>query len=182
MEYPPQIERLRSVLKTMPGVVEVEAHQTPLQDINVQELSLVPLGDLPHAAIRRTKGGLPAEALGQVFVTLDPTVESWRTLEFLSWQVRDWSRAGRCVQIRTRGLPPVIGERVQLGTSLRVIIEFFVSGLDTDPERMLREIDEFAADLQSSLRLYGLDWRDGQIQKKGESGRRGDCPPGSHTT
>jgi hypothetical protein len=65
-------------------------------------------------------------------------------------------------------LPPIIGERIQLGTSLRVIIEFFVSGLNTEPERMLREIDEFAADLQSSLRLYGLDWRAGQIEKEGE--------------
>jgi hypothetical protein len=141
MEYPPQIERLRSVLKAMPGIVEVEADHTPLQDIHVEELSLVPLGDLPHAAIRRTNGGLPAEALGQVFVTLESTIESWRTLEFLSWQVRDWSRAGRGVQIRTRGLPPVIGDRIQLGTSLRVIIEFFVSGLDSEPEGMLREIE-----------------------------------------
>jgi hypothetical protein len=168
MSYPPQIERLRSVLKAMPGVVEVEADHTPLQDINVQELSLVPFGDLPHAAIRRTNGGLPAEALGQVFITFSPTVESWRTLEFVSWQVRDWSRAGRCIQIRTRGLPPVIGEQIQLGSSLRVIIEFFVSGLATDPERMLRELDEFAKDLESSLRIYGLDWRGGAIERRGE--------------
>jgi len=133
------------------------------------ELSLVPFGDLPHAAIRRTNGGLPTEALGQVFITFSPTVESWRTLEFVSWQVRDWSRAGRCcIQIRTRGLPPVIGEQIQLGSSLRVIIEFFVSGLDTDPERMLREMDEFATDLQQSLRLYGLDWRGGAIERKCE--------------
>jgi hypothetical protein len=168
MNYPPQIERLRSVLKTMPGVVEIEADHTPLQDIKLSDLGLVPLGDLPHAAIQRTKGGLPAEALGQVFVTLDPSIESWRTLEFLSWQVRDWSRAGRCVQLRTRGLPPVINERIQLGTSLRVIIEFFVSRLDTDPERLLREIDEFASDLQGAFQLYGLDWRGGTIQRKGK--------------
>lgn len=174
MEYPPQIEQLRAALKAMPGVLEVEADHTPLQDISVRELSLVPLGDLPHAAIRRTNGGLPSEALGQIFVTLDPTVESWGTLEFLSWQVRDWSRAGRCVQIRTRGLPPVIGEQVQLGTSLRIILEFFVSGLDTDPERLLRELNEFADALRSSLRLYGLDWRGGPIQRKGAQGTAGN--------
>lgn len=126
------------------------------------------LGDLPHAVIRRSKGGLPAEALGQIFVTLDPTVASWRTLEFISWQVRDWSRSGRTVQIRSRGLPPVIGERIQLGTSLRIIIEFFVVGLDTDPERLLREIEEFATDLQGSQRMYCLDWSNGTIQRKNE--------------
>jgi hypothetical protein len=166
MEYPPQIERLRSVLQTMPGVAEVEADHTPLEHINVQQLSLVPLGDLPHAVIRRTKGGLPAEALGQIFITLHPTTESWRTLEFLSWQVRDWSRAGHGVQIRSRGLPPVIGEQIQLGTSLRIIIEFFISGLDTDPERMLRVIEDFATALQSSLGHYCLDWHGGTIQRK----------------
>jgi len=168
MGYPPQIERLCSVLKAMPGVLAVEADHTPLSDIDLQELSLASFGDLPHAAIRRSNGGLAAEAVGQVFVTLSPTVESWRTLEFVSWQVRDWSRAGRCIQIRTRGLPPIIGERIQLGSTLQVIIDFFIAGLDTDPERMLREMDEFGADLQRSLRLYGLDWRGETIEKKGE--------------
>ena len=152
----------------MPGVAEVEADHTPLQDIKVAHLSLVALGDLPHAAIRRTNGGRPAEALGQVFITLSPTLESWRTLEFVSWQVRDWSRAGRCIQIRTRALPPTVGGQIQLGSSLRVIIEFFVSGLDTDPERLLRELEEFAKDLESSLRMYGLDWRGEAIVRKAD--------------
>lgn len=165
MEYPPQIEHLRSVLKSMPGIADVDATHTPLEDINVEQLSLVPLGDLPHAAIRRTNGGLAAEALGQISITFSPTVESWRTLEFLSWQVRDWSRSGHCIQIRTRGLPPMIGEQIQLGTSLRVIIEFFVSGLDSDPHRLLKEIDQFATDLERSLHLYSLDWRGSTIKK-----------------
>jgi hypothetical protein len=168
MSYPPQIERLRSALKALPGVIEVEANHTPLQDISVQDISLVEFGDLPHAAIRRTSGGLPAEALGQIFITFSPSVESWRTLEFVSWQARDWSRGGRNIQIRTRGLPPMVGDQIQLGSSLRAIIEFFVTGLDTDPERLLREMDEFGADLEDSLRLYCLDWHDGSVKKKGE--------------
>jgi hypothetical protein len=168
MKYPPEIEKLRYLLKSMPGVMEVEAAHTPLQDFDVDKLSQVPLGDLPHAAIRRSSGGLQGEALGQVFITLSPTLESWRTLEFLSWQVRDWSRAGHCIQIRTRGLPPALGERIQLGLSLRVIIEFFVVGLDIEPERMLRQIDEFARVLESSILLYGLEWRDGTVKKKSE--------------
>jgi hypothetical protein len=170
LDYPPQIERLRTVLKRMPGVQEVEADHTPLQDIKADNLSLVPFGDFPHAAIRRTNGGLPGEALGQIFVTLLPTVESWRTLEFMSWQVRDCSRGKRCVQIRTRGLPPVVGEQIQLGTSLRVIIDFFVSGLDVDPHRLLKEIEEFAETLELSIRLYcsqwGLQWTGGDIKRK----------------
>lgn len=64
----------------------------------------------------------------------------------------------------------MVGEQIQLGSSLRTIIEFFVAGLDADPERLLREMDEFAADLEDSLRLYRLDWHDGSIKKKGERG------------
>lgn len=167
MSYPPQIERLCSVLKALPGVIEVEADRTALQDIKVEDMSLVDFGDLPHAAIRRTSGGLPAEALGQVFITFSPSVESWRTLEFMSWQVRDWSRGGRNIQIRTRGLPPTVGERIQLGSSLRAIIEFFVAGLDLDPERLLREMDEFRANVEDSVRLYRFDWHGGSVKKPG---------------
>jgi len=118
MSYPPQIESLCSVLQELPGIIKVDASHTPLHDIKVKDMSLVPYGDLPHAAIRRTDGGLAAEALGQLFITFSPTIESWRTLEFLSWQVRDWSRSGLNVQIRTRGLPPMVGETIQLGSSL----------------------------------------------------------------
>jgi hypothetical protein len=169
MPYLSQIERLISALKTLPGIEEVEADHTPLENLDVSTLSLVTLGDLPHAAIRRTNGGLRGEALGQVFIRLSPTLESWRTLEFLSWQVRDWSRGGRGVQIRTRALPPAIGEKVQLGSTLGVIIEFFVSGLDNDPEALLKTIDEFGQALDHSLRLYGLEWNDGNIRKKAGS-------------
>lgn len=166
MEYPSEIEKLRSVVMSMPGVVEVEAGHTPLEDFDVEHLSMVPFGDLPHAAIRRTNGGLPAEALAQIFIDLERATASWLTLEFLSWKVRDSSRAGKCVQIRTRGLPPEIGGQIQLGTSLQVIIDFFVSGLDSDPRRLLQEIEEFAHSLQSSLEIYALDWSEGAIRKK----------------
>jgi hypothetical protein len=152
----------------MPGVTEVGAEHTALGDFDVAHLSLVPYGDLPHAAIRRSQGGLPGEALGQVMIRLSPSVQSWRTLEFLSWQVRDWSRAGRNIQIRTRGLPPVIDNRLQLGSSLAVIIEFFVDGLDEDPTRLLRTMEEFGNSLTDSLAVYGLDWRGETIQREAE--------------
>lgn len=166
MEYPTEIEQLRTVLKSMPGVMNVDASHTPLEDLDIAHLSLPPFGDLPHAAIQRTGGGLPAEALGQIFITLAPSSASWMTLEFISWQVRDWSRAGRGVQIRTRGLPPSIGPQLQLGSSLQVIIDFFVSGIDSNPGRLLSEIQEFATDLMGSLDLYALDWQDGTVEKR----------------
>jgi hypothetical protein len=163
MSYPPQIEKLRAVLLALPGVVEVEAQHVPLADFDVSHLGLVSFGDLPHAAIRRSNGGLPGEALGQVMLRLSPSLESWRTLEFLSWQVRDWSRAGRNVQIRTRGLPPVIDNRLQLGSSLLVIIDLFVGGLDEDPMRLLTTLEEFGDAVRFELAMHGLEWRDDTI-------------------
>lgn len=167
MVHPPEIERLRTIIFTMPGVVEVEAEHAFLEDFNVEDLSLASFGDLPHATIRRTSGGLQGEALGQVFIALSPTVQSWRTLEFISWQVRDWSRAGQNIQIRTRGLPPIVGDRIQLGSSLRVIIDLFVSGLDVDPGKLLRNLDEFAKAIELSLRLYRLEWCGETVRARG---------------
>jgi hypothetical protein len=165
MPLPPSIEALTNTLLSLPGVERVEADHTPLEELNVEDLGLVPYGDLPHAALLRTKGGMPGEALGQFFIELRPELPSWHTLEFLSWQVRDCSRAGNRIQIRSRGLPPVIDGRIQLGTSLAFILEFFVDGLDEDPERLLNAIADFASGLQSSLRLYDLSWTDGTVRK-----------------
>lgn len=49
------------------------------------------------------------------------------------------------------------------------VIEFFVAGLDSDPERLLREMDQFATDLGRSLRLYGLDWHGNSVKRKEKS-------------
>jgi hypothetical protein len=166
MSLPPAIEALTNVLLALPGVESVEAKHTPLEELDVADLGFVPFGDLPHAAILRTKGGLRGEALGQVFVEFRPELESWRTLEFLSWQVRDSSRAGKRIQIRSRGLPPFIGGEIQLGTTLVFIIEFFVDGMDVDPQRLLKEIAEFAGDIQSSLKIYRLSWVGGVVLKE----------------
>jgi hypothetical protein len=164
MEYPSEIESLRAVLLSLPGVTQVEAQHTPLEELQITDLTLPPLGDLPHAALRRSGGGLPGEALGQIFVRFTPSAESWLTLEFLSWQVRDWSRSGKNVQIRTRGLPPVLG-RIQLGSTLGVIIEFFVDGLEKDPMALLKLLEDFGRDTKSSFELYGLKWTGGVVRE-----------------
>jgi hypothetical protein len=50
-----------------------------------------------------------------------------------------------------------------------VIIDFFVAGLDVDPGRLLREIEQFATDLGRSIRLYDLDWHGGSVKRKEKS-------------
>jgi hypothetical protein len=66
----PLAEQLRICVKSM-SVMEVDASHTPLQDLEVPHLPLPPFGYLPHAALQRTNGGLPAVALGQ-YLSLSP--------------------------------------------------------------------------------------------------------------
>lgn len=168
MSFSPEVETLTRVLLAMPRIESVDADHTPLEEFDVAHIGLVSFGDLPHAALLRTNGGLPGEALGQIFFRLRPELASWHTLEFLSWQVRDCSRAGERIQIRSRGLPPFIDNRIQLGTSLVFILEFFVDGMDRDPRRLLQQIAAFAKSLQQSLSLFGLSWADGVVRKTAE--------------
>jgi hypothetical protein len=63
----------------------------------------------------------------------------------------------------------MVGEQIQLGSSLQVIIDFFVAGLDVDPGRLLREIEQFATDLGRSIRLYDLDWHGSSVKRKEKS-------------
>lgn len=165
MSLPPAVEALTNTLLSLPGVAQVEPDCTPLAELNEEHLSLVSYGDLPHAALLRTKGGVPAEALGQFFIVLRREEASWYTLEFLSWQVRDCSRGGQRIQFRSRGLPPFIDGRIQLGTTLAFILEFFADGMDMDDNRLLDSIAAFAKSLQESLEEYGLNWDEGAVRK-----------------
>ena len=63
----------------------------------------------------------------------------------------------------TRGLPPLIDGRIQLGTTLVFILELFVEGLDVDAGRLLSEIADFACAIQTSLEIYGLSWAGGTV-------------------
>ena len=48
---------------------------------------------------------------------------------------------------------------VPLGmTSLLVVIDFFVDGLEEDPSRLLDMMQEFGDDVRSSMAIYELDW------------------------
>jgi hypothetical protein len=84
-------------------------------------------GDLPHAAIRRTPGGLQGEFLitAELLFTQDYT--GWIALEFLAWWVRDLSRSGHIVQMRTAGAS-ACGLWHAVGTDLEICHRIF-SGL-----------------------------------------------------
>ncbi|HDZ9259499.1 TPA: hypothetical protein RUZ22_002919, partial [Vibrio cholerae] len=77
-----------------------------------------------------------------------------QALEFLSWWVRDLSRSGDNVQIRTIGLPPIVGDTVQLGNTLSFWFEAYIVTERDDIGLVLIEISDLAQSLNSSYNLY----------------------------
>lgn len=165
---PAEIVKLYEALIALPGVQDVGTAAYTMEDIELDHLNLPVYGDLPHATILRSNGGLDSEMLGQFFITLNKTTEAWLTLEFLSWQVRDWSRSGNHIQLRSVALPPYIENRVQLGTSLSIVIDFFRTGHKVDENALLTMVDSFANDLQESIEVWNLSWENG-VPKAGHS-------------
>jgi len=112
-------------------------------------------GDLPHAALRRTKGGLADEAWVQTeFELAGGDIKGWVTLEFLAWWVRDLSRSGRQIQLRPMALPPLVGKEVQLGGTLKFIIDRFISCPGKDNAPALAELQDQAESLSDNIDDY----------------------------
>lgn len=152
---PTEVAALRRVLQRLPGVSEVQVHPVNLSSLDPAELSLPSMGDLPSGALRRSGGGLPGESVIQVWLNLARAPESWTTLEFLAWYVRDSCRAGDVAQMRVRGLAPRVGDQVQVGTTLLFVIEWFVISPEGDFESLLKRIREETESLSVFLLHYG---------------------------
>jgi hypothetical protein len=154
-DRPPEVAWLVSVVSSIPGVRECQLERIFLPEINVSDLALPgPIADLPIAAIRRTDGGLPEELLVSIDFRIERNEVGLKALEFLSWWVRDQSRAGANVQIRSIGLPPVVGNQKQLGTTLRFTIDWFYADPSQDIEKLLGAIGKMAKDLEQNLDFY----------------------------
>jgi hypothetical protein len=110
-------------------------------------------GDLPHALLRRTGGGLENEAWANTEFELSRDESGWLTLEFLAWWVRDLSRSGEQIQLRPMALPPKAYE-VQLGGTLKFIFDHFVICDGDDDDAALRMMQERADSLDMAINLY----------------------------
>jgi hypothetical protein len=152
-EYPPEVEAFHVALKRLAGVTEVDTGLKALSQFGPETFSLPgEFGDMPHALLRRSNGGLPDEAWANTEVVLSRDEAGWLTLEFLAWWVRDQSRGGELIQMRPMALPPK-GFDVQLGRTLKFVIDHFATCPDS-PAPMLELIGSRAADLSESIDLY----------------------------
>jgi hypothetical protein len=153
-EEPIEVVDLRNTLMRLPGIADVSIQPKRLDGLDTEVLSFSEMADLPSGALRRTRGGLPGESLVQVWFTVDKTPESWTSLEFLGWFVRDACRAGDVAQIRVRGLAPRVGDQVQVGTTLEFVIEWFVIDADATLKPLLERVRQETANLQLFMKLY----------------------------
>lgn len=127
-------------------------------------------GDLPHALLRRSKRGRKDEAWANVEFELTRDEAGWLTLEFLAWWVRDLSRSGEQVQLRPMALPPKAYE-VQLGRTLKFIIDQFVICPGGEKDAALRMMQERADSLNGSIDNYAEVLGDLARPRKGKRGR-----------
>lgn len=153
---PPEVSRLVSAVSSVKGTTSVEVDKTYLPEVNVTDLSLPgAYADLPIATLRRSKGALPEEQLLSINFRIERSEAGLKALEFLSWWVRDQSRGGQNMQIRSIGLPPIAGERKQLGSTLRFTIDWFYNSQTRSMQEVLAAMGEKAKELELAVKLYG---------------------------
>ncbi|MBY0512776.1 MAG: hypothetical protein K2P78_02575 [Gemmataceae bacterium] len=155
MAYPPALERLHAALASLPGVSDVCSGIESLQGLTGDDLRFPDFAHVPHGALRRTNGGLTGEALVQVEFRIAATAAGWRSLEFIAWFVRDQARGGVFIQLRPFALPPMYGDQVQLGHTLKWHIDLFCPDTGEDLSPQLAKIDGIAAGLELAINLYG---------------------------
>jgi hypothetical protein len=152
--YPPQVETLHAALRRLVAVGEVRTGLKNLAEYEPRTYSFPgEFGDLPHALLRQTGGGLVGEMWANTEFELSRDEAGWLTLEFLAWWVRDLSRSGRQIQLRPMALPPRAYE-VQLGRTLKFIIDRFVVCPGDDITPVLVELQDRGESLSGNIDDY----------------------------
>src|SRR5207237_5601265 len=93
------------------------------------------------------------EAWANTEFVLSRDENGWLVLEFLAWWVRDLSRAGHAIQMRPMALPPKAFD-VQLGRTLKFMIDHFAQCPGGDPAPLLALLRERAKSLDQAISLY----------------------------
>jgi hypothetical protein len=157
---PREVTQLVTAMKAIRGITGAELNKTYLPDIKVSDLSLPgAYADLPIAILRRSQGALAGELLLSVNFQIERNEAGLKALEFLSWWVRDQSRGGENMQIRSIALPPVIGNTTQLGKTLRFTIEWFYIDTSQDMQKVLNNISEKAKSIEFYTKMYGAAFK-----------------------
>ncbi len=153
-DYPIEIEDFHQALQQLKGIGDVCSGIDQLDGIQTSDFSFPDYGHLPLAALLRTNGGLPNELIIQFEFTIDKSPESLVSLEFISWFVRDQSRNGKQVQLRTFALPPQTAAGRQLGNTLKFHIDCFFEETTGSLQPVLDRIADMSKSLKLLTKLY----------------------------
>ncbi|MGH1421177.1 MAG: hypothetical protein ACRBEQ_05120 [Hyphomonas sp.] len=154
-DMPGEVVALENAFRAVPGIYDVSVGKNILTADDIQAIDKLSFGgvyaDLPIAMLRRSKGNLENEILINVEFRIEKNVNGLKALEFLSWHVRDSSRSGENLQIRSIGLPPQGNEHVQLGHTLRFWFEAYIVTESEEMSAVLVRISELAGDLNENF-------------------------------
>lgn len=155
-DAPPEVVRLIAALTAIPGVTRAQLDNTYLPDVALADLSQPggPHADLPIAALRRSGGALENELLLSLEFRIQRNEAGLRAAEFLSWWVREQSRLGENMQMRTLGLPPMVAGDQQLGRTLRFTIDWFYTDTSEDMANVLSAVGGKALALELATEMY----------------------------
>jgi hypothetical protein len=171
-EFPREVESFHQAMQRLVVVHEVDTGLKNLSSYTPDTYSFPgEFGDLPHALLRRTGGGLENEAWANTEFELSRDDAGWLTLEFLAWWVRDLSRAGQQIQLRPMALPPKAYD-VQLGRTLKFIIDQFVVCTNGNNDAALQMIQKRAESLDGNINDYADVLGDLARPGKSKGGRR----------
>jgi hypothetical protein len=155
-KLPKEIELFQKTLESLKGIENVSSGIDNLEGIKGSELGSSSFSHLPIATLLRTDGGMKDEVMLQFEFTLDKSHESLVSLEFLSWFIRDHSRGGGLIQLRTFALPPKAGNYSQLGETLKFHIDYFVENAPETLQPILDKISNLNDSLELFIKLYEI--------------------------
>lgn len=159
-EYPEEIDLFQKTLESLKGIENVSSGIDNLEGIKGSDLGDVSLSHLPLATLLRTDGGLKDEVILQFEFTLDKSSESLISLEFLSWFFRDQARGRELLQLRSFALPPKIGDRFQIGETLKFHIDYFIEDAPQSLQPILDKILNLNKALELFITLYEIPTKD----------------------
>lgn len=154
--YPMEIEDFHNSILRLKGITSIESGIDNLEEVDGELLSIAQFTHLPHAALLRTEGGLKNEVLIQFEFSIDNSLESLKSLEFLAWFVRDNARGGTKIQLRPFALPPVTPNGRQFGTTLKFHIDLFIDGIEETLEPAFKLIEELNKSLNLFINVYDI--------------------------
>ncbi|MCT4507829.1 MAG: hypothetical protein N4A48_03580 [Tepidibacter sp.] len=158
--YPIEIENFHNTILKLRGISTIESGVENLEPIDSELLKLSDFSHLPHASLLRTNGGLKDEVLIQFEFSTDYSLESFQSLEFIAWFVRDCARGGTKIQLRPFALPPVTPLGRQLGTTLKFHIDLFIDGIDETLEPAFKEINNLNKSINIFIDMYDIPLKD----------------------